>query len=359
MRVAVIHDHVPTDAAADERDALVQAGAVSAALRELGHTPVQGEFALDLERTRRTIEGLRPDTVFNLVESVEGRGRLVHLAPALLETMGVPFTGAGSAATFTTANKLVAKRIMAGAGIPTPEWVCEGSGGAAERRSDDGAGRFVPGKFILKSVWEHASRGIGEDSVIDAAAIDDVHAALADQRETLAGEGFAERYIEGREFNLALLERDDGSRGAEVLPPAEMVFEGFPPGRARIVSYAAKWDEASFEYRNTHRRYTFPASDTALIDRLRDTALRCWWLFGLRGYARVDFRVDEDGFAWVLEVNTNPCLSPDAGFAAAVEQAGMRYAEAVRRIVAAAVAGAGGARARVGAAGHADRAVAR
>ena len=64
-------------------------------------------------------------------------------------------------------------------------------------------------------------------------------------------------------------------------------------------------------------------------------ALACWHLFALRGYARVDFRVDESGEPWILEVNTNPCLSLDAGFAAAVERAGLGFADAIARILAA------------------------
>jgi len=62
-------------------------------------------------------------------------------------------------------------------------------------------------------------------------------------------------------------------------------------------------------------------------------ARKCWIVFGLRGYVRVDFRVDRDGQPWILEINTNPCISPDAGFAAALAQAGIPYEEAIRRIV--------------------------
>jgi D-alanine-D-alanine ligase len=62
-------------------------------------------------------------------------------------------------------------------------------------------------------------------------------------------------------------------------------------------------------------------------------ALRCWHLFGLRGYARVDYRVDQEGKPWILEINSNPCLSPDSGFPAATEQARLRYEEVVGRIV--------------------------
>ena len=127
---------------------------------------------------------------------------------------------------------------------------------------------------------------------------------------------YAEQYIDGREFNLSVLA---SPQGPQVLPPAEIDFSGFPPGKPRLVGYRAKWEEGSFEFQHTPRRFDFPAEDGPLLDRLRDLALGSWRVFGLRGYGRVDFRVDEAGHPWVLETNTNPCLSPDAGFYAALQ----------------------------------------
>ena len=117
------------------------------------------------------------------------------------------------------------------------------------------------------------------------------------------------------------------------LPPAEIDFAAFPDDKPHIVGYRAKWDADSFEYHHTPRRFDFPANDRPLLDRLSQLAIQCWREFGLRGYARVDFRVDEAGRPWILEINANPCLSPDAGFAAAVEQAGIGYDQAIERIV--------------------------
>jgi D-alanine-D-alanine ligase len=112
-----------------------------------------------------------------------------------------------------------------------------------------------------------------------------------------------------------------------------MLFLGYPAGKRRIVDYAAKWDAGSFEFRNTVRRFEFDAADHALLARLVDIAMACWRLFGLRGYARVDCRVDAAGLPWVLEVNVNPCLSPDAGFIAAAMQRGLDLVAVIQRIV--------------------------
>ncbi len=111
-------------------------------------------------------------------------------------------------------------------------------------------------------------------------------------------------------------------------------FVLIPEDKPRIVGRRAKWDEGSFEYQQTPRRFEFPASDRLLLETLTDLSKACWELFELRGFARVDFRVDGLGQPWILEVNVNPCLSPDAGFAAALHQAGLPFPEAVRIILA-------------------------
>jgi len=188
----------------------------------------------------------------------------------------------------------------------------------------------LDGPCILKSVWEDASVGLDEGSVIQPENMEQLREAMNRRREKGGGEWFAEAYIEGREFNLSLLA---GSNGPEVLPAAEILFEDYPPGKARVVGYRAKWEEDSFEYQHTPRCFAFPAEDRALLDQLVIIAKHCWQLFGLRGYARVDFRVDRAGRPWVLEINANPCLSPDAGFAAAAQQAGLSYTQLIERIL--------------------------
>jgi D-alanine-D-alanine ligase len=73
--------------------------------------------------------------------------------------------------------------------------------------------------------------------------------------------------------------------------------------------------------------------DPELSAALVDIGLRCWDVFGLAGYARIDFRVAEDGGIFVIDVNPNPCIAPDSGFVAAADQSGLSHAQIVRRIV--------------------------
>lgn len=321
MRVLILHDAIRPDSRADELDVLVQALEVGRALETLGHQTESLPFDWNLAASRTAIEKFAPDCVFNLVESAHGRGRLIYLAPALLDDLRIPYTGASTEAMFLTSNKLLAKRFLRLHGIDTPAWWDPGEGGAKSE--------FHPGRYIIKSVWEEASVGLDEDSVVVADQRSELAGAVEIRRSALGGEGFAEEYIDGREFNLALL----GGREPEVLPPAEIDFVGYGPEKLRVVGYRAKWDESSYEYHHTPRRFDFPPIDEPLLERLRDIARVCWHRFRLRGYARVDFRVDAAGRSYVLEINANPCLSPDAGFAAALTRAGIPYEEAVRRIL--------------------------
>ncbi len=198
-------------------------------------------------------------------------------------------------------------------------------------RETDGDCRRAGRRYIIKPIHDHGSLGIGADSVVRTDGKASVLAAVAERERRLARPCFAEQFIEGREFNLSVLA---GPGGPEVLPPAEILFVGFPADQPHIVNYSAKWEPESFVYRNTPRRFDFPDSDQPLLGELSGLAKACWRVFRLRGYARIDFRIDAGARPWVLEVNANPCLSPDAGFAAAVERAGYAFPEAVERIVA-------------------------
>jgi D-alanine-D-alanine ligase len=306
---------------------LVEAAVVCRALRALGYAPVKLPLTLNLRRAAAALRRLSPRFVFSLVESVEGLDRLAHLAPALLDCMDLAYTGARTEALFITSNKLLTKEKLRLASIPTPEWAPVEDSGVLEP--------CFPPPYIVKSVWEHASIGLTGASV----AHDGQSLAEELRRRRSGGMGrslYVEAFIEGREFNLSVLQGGPGGDPDEpqVLPPAEIEFVAYPEGKPKIVDYAAKWDEHSAEYRDTPRRFDFPDRDAALLEGLRRNALACWRLFGLSGYARVDFRVDSTGQPWVLEINANPCLSPDAGFLAAAGRAGLDVTAVIRRIVA-------------------------
>jgi D-alanine-D-alanine ligase len=251
------------------------------------------------------------------VESVAGDGRLIHLAPALLDHLGLPYTGSGQEAIFVTSNKLLGKRLLQQAGVATPPWL-----GPGNMQASAGLDK---GTYLLKSVWEHASNWFADDSIVRPGGVEDLR-SLLEKKNCGRSPFYAERYIEGREFNQAIL-------GGEFLPISEIKFVEFPDGKLRIVDFRAKWDETSFEYTHTLRSFDFPVGERPLLDELRAISGRCWDSFNLGGYARVDFRVDGDNRPWVLEINTNPCLSPDSGFYAAAACSGLSFTRMVERIV--------------------------
>lgn len=327
MKVAILHDTVGDADAPDARDVIVQADAVARALERLGHSCCRIPCTLNLSAVAAELRRRHVDLAFNLVESLEGRGRLIHLLPFCLDAMPLPYTGARAEAMMLTSSKTMAKAWMAAGGIPTPAWIGPWPG------TDGGTphGTSGDGTWIVKSVWEHASLGLGPHSLIRNAGPAQVFPLLAARARQLGGACFAEHFIPGREFNLSLLAHPGGPA---VLPPAEIMFEGYTPEMPRIVDYRAKWDETAFEYHHTPRRFDFDSADKGLLERLEALARRCWHHFGLNGYARVDFRVDDMGTPWVLEINANPCLSPDAGFAAALERAGIAFQDAIGCIIA-------------------------
>jgi D-alanine-D-alanine ligase len=323
MKVVVLYDRIAEEAKnPDQSDALVQAEAVGRALSELGHECVELTCSMDLQGFLQKVREAYPQLVFNLVESLDGHGRLIHVPALILDLLAIPYSGAPADALYLTSSKILTKKILAGAGIPTPSFYSPG-----DLRTKSAP---LNGPYIIKSVWEHASVGLEESSVLPVKSSDQLLAEMEKRRNQLGGDCFVEQYIEGREFNLSIVASQEGP---EVLPPAEMRFIDYPPGKWKVLGYRAKWDEASFESLHTQRSFEFPKSERPLLQQLMDLARRCWQLFGLRGYARVDFRVDERNQPWVLEINANPCLSPDAGFVAAASQAGLSYRQVVERII--------------------------
>jgi len=321
MKAVVLHGEVSREAGKDEQDVLVQVGVVSQALSELGYDPVIVPISLNFTEMVDRLLSIRPAFVFNLVESITGQGRLIHLAPAIMDFLKISYTGSRTEAMFLTSNKILAKKILQTNGIATPPWLSF---------DEISTGSLPEGPYIIKSVWEDASIGLDEGSVVFAKDRDHLRREMVSRLGNLGGDSFAEVFIEGREFNLSLLA---GENGPEVLPPVEIMFDDYPPGKNRVVGYRAKWDEDSFEYHHTLRCFDFPKEDEPLLRNLVELAKQCWYMFHLQGYARVDFRVDQTCIPWVLEVNVNPCLSPDSGFVAAAAQAGLGFNQVIERII--------------------------
>lgn len=331
--ILVAYDRAAEFGDAASRDVFDQMDAVEAVLREGGATIRRVGVDLDLGALGSVLETARPDLVFNMLESLGGSDRLQTILPLLLEDWGVPFTGCGSAAMLLSNHKIAAKRRLIERGVPTPGCAWVDRRGKLRFLSDGREG----GDWIVKALESHASLHLDDSSVLRSPCPEALGEAIRSASRRHGAPFFAERFIDGREFNLSVLAGGGGS--PEVLPPAEIRFDGLAVGRPRIVGYAAKWDEDSVEYRDTPRSFVFSDDDAAMLERLGELAAEVWRIMDLAGYARVDFRVDGAGEPWVLEANSNPCLAPDAGLAAAAARSGISYDRLVRRIVDAAMRG--------------------
>ena len=257
----------------------------------------------------------RYEMAINLCEDISGDNLREPNIPALLELLGIEYTGSGPLALGLTCYKDRSKHLLKGAGLRTPAFFVT-----------DHEMEKVPIDFplIVKPQHEDASIGIHYDSV--AYDLEHLNGKIGHIREVLKQPSIVEQYIDGREFNVGVI----GNPG-EVLPIAEIDFAGLPEGHAKICSYEAKWNYGSVFDIGT--KPYFPELSSKLKQSITAAALAAYELFQCRDYARVDMRVDSKGVPYILEVNCNPDVCPGAGFFRAFSLNGRTYADFVAMLI--------------------------
>ena len=325
-RVIVLYNQTDYLVKGEQKDLLADQGviacahAVANALSSAGLSVASVPIMGDVEQALAPY----PPTgwvIFNLGEGLAGKlFEEVRIAWAL-EVMGYRFTGADAMALALSTHKARAKEALRRAGVPTPGWHLFSD----PRQVTDEALSGLPFPLIVKPVAEDASLGINELSVVQSleALRGQVHISVERYRQA----ALVEAFVDGREFNISIW--DDPPA---VLPPAEVHFPAAKSLNERIVSFSAKWEEESIPYQNTP--VTCPAEvSAALGEALTQTALHAWRALGCNGYGRVDMRIDHNDVPYVLEVNCNPDISPDAGFFRSASHAGYSYQEMVLHIL--------------------------
>ncbi len=260
MHVLLLHDAVSPTARPDAQDTLVQAAAVRAALTELGHTTEVLAVDDDLGALSKRLCAIAPDLVFNLVESLAGSDATAVAVPAMLDGLGVRYTGSRAASIALSNDKCAAKDFMTRLALPTPEWVTP----TAPCRA------FRSDHYIVKARFEHASRDLEDDAIVRCESLDAARRAV---RDAIARAWVVRVSPSGSSAAASSISRVlSGPAEPEVLSPAEIDFSAFPPGKAHMVGYRAKWVEESFEFANTPRRFEFPTSDAKLLAQLERLA---------------------------------------------------------------------------------------
>ncbi len=271
----------------------------------------------NIEKVIKAINNYSPDAVINFVESVEGISAYEYCMASIYQLLGYNYTGNIPSCLGNCLNKERTKNILRSFGINTPKSI-------SIKYDSKLASKNLKLNYpvILKLLNEDASIGISEFSVVND--FKGLKKQLSFLQKTYKQDVLVEEYIEGRELNVAIL-------GNAVLPISEIIFKGLPEGLPKIVTYDGKWMADSIYYDNTK-----PICPTKLSKRIRkkveETALLAFEAMNCRDYARVDIRLNKFGIPFVIEVNPNPDVSTDSGFARAASAAGMSYPDLLGRI---------------------------
>lgn len=261
----------------------------------------------------------RPDVIFNLVEVFNDKSHLEKNMAALLEMIGIPYTGATPDNIFICNNKGLSKKILAFHRIKVPRFYTVHRGRKV----------WLPKKLrppvIIKPLCEEASRGISQASIAD-----NEEAFLERVRfihENMKMDAIAEEYVEGRELYVTVI----GNKRLTVLPPREMKF-GDLPEDARIATYKAKWDD---NYRNRWGIKSVCAGKlpNGIEEEIRDVCKRAYRALDMRSYVRFDIRLTPEGRIYILEANANPCIAKSDEVAQSASKIDISYDHLIKKIL--------------------------
>ncbi len=291
--------------------------AVHQALIELGYAVTLTPLSPPLKLAEKALKSLKVDLIFNLFEGFTDSPKTEAKVAGMLAALRLPYTGCSAAVLALGLDKARTKALLAANGISTPRY---------QLLNPKTLSAFqLSYPCIVKPQGEDASHGVSEESVVHNSA------ALAKQvvriSQLFGGQALVEEFVDGREFNITVL----GTKQLAVLPISEIVFS-LPPGLPRILTFAAKWESQSPYFEGT--RAVCPAEiGNKLQKEIGNIAKRTFRLLDGSGYARVDFRMNNNGQLQVIEVNPNPDISPGTGAARQAHAAGMTYSQFMAKLI--------------------------
>jgi D-alanine-D-alanine ligase len=288
-------------------------------LKALDHDVWPIGISDDLSAIRGAIDAHKPHIAFNLVEEFDGVGQFDQHVVSYLELRKQPYTGCNPRGLTLSRDKAITKKILAYEGLAVPEFAVF----PMRRRVKRPPSLEFP--LFVKSLTEEGSAGISNASLVH----DD--AKLQERVEfihrTIGSAAIAEQYIEGREIYVGML----GNERPRTLPAWEFSMSGRNSEQPLIASDRAKWDP---EYQRQVGLKTGPAKlSKTMATKLASLSKRIYRLLDMSGYARLDYRVTEDGRAYLLEANPNPQIAKDEDFAQSARHIHISYEELLQRIL--------------------------
>ncbi len=267
-------------------------------LRRLSRDARVVPFEPDVVTTLQRLRELKPALVFNITECVDGDRRHDHAIAATLDMLGIPYTGTGAVGMQLCRDKALSKQIVAVQGVDVPRFIS-----ADSVRSLRHHGLRFP--VIVKPQFRD-----GSDDIAKGALVDNTREMRQRVQLLLAKTGEAvicEEFIHGRDLYVAVL----GNRGAQVMPPVELVIGR--SGHPAAPQFATRRLKDSASYRSRWRvRWRRARLDAALLAQVRRSSRTIFSVLQLRDYARLDYRLTDDGQLKFIEANPNPDLHPHA-----------------------------------------------
>lgn len=289
-------------------------------LRDMGHEAVPLGLSDDLGILRKAILEQKPHIAFNLLEEFHNVAAYDQHIVGYLELMRQRYTGCNPRGLMLAHDKALCKKILTYHKIRTPRFVVFPRGRRIRRPKRLGF------PLLVKSTIEDASYGIAQASIVysDEKLLERVEFI----HQSVGSDALVEEYIEGREFYVGVI----GNHRLQTFPVWELLFTKMPEGVPRIATARVKWD---LNYQKKCGIETRPPQDLpdSLHRAMARLSKRIYRVLHMSGYARMDFRLAEDGTLHVLEANPNPNLSYGEDFAESAETIGISYEALLQRIV--------------------------
>lgn len=286
----------------EKYDPIIEYGKIVDTLKQLGYEAYQLNIRDDIENFFQDLRKNKPDVIFNFLETIRDDSRLEFCFVGILELLNICYTGARPRALANCQNKILAKKILKANNLSTPNFV------EIHNLSDLSELNKINFPALAKPAFQDASVGIYLNSYLKdiEQAKERIKNHFLENQEPL----LIEEYIDGREFNVAML---NVQGKIKVFPISEINFVNFPGDHPKIVSFEAKWDPYSQVYHKT-----IPICP-AIIDfnikkKIIKESIEIFKIFECEDYARIDLRLDAKNQHYFIDINPNPNLEEGTGF---------------------------------------------